>query len=117
MKKEFTTANGSQGMIIDCDEYEVEIFKSIDKEYYGSHIKYINKKNRNVKVIAAAFVIDWDEGNLGGRLEIKYRDRWGSQMNFIHYFPSDLRGMFDFIGRGYNIFDEKFYGDDIAVNE
>ena len=104
MKTEFTTSRGRNGMIIDCGDYEVEIFKSIDKDYYDSSIKFTNKKSKESKIIFAAFVIDWDEEKDGGKLELRYRDRWGSEMNFIHYFPSDLKGMFDFIGRGYNIF-------------
>ena len=108
MKKEFTTSNGSKGMTIDCGNYEVEIFKSVDKDYYGASIKFTEKKTGNAKFISAAFQIDWDEEKDGGRLELKYRDRWGSEMNFVHYSPTDLKGMFDFIGKGYDIFDNGF---------
>lgn len=108
MKKEFTTSNGSKGMTIDCGNYEVEIIKSVHPDYYDATIKFTEKKTRNAKFVSAAFKIDWDEEKDGGRLELKYRDRWGSEMNFVHYSPSDLKGMFDFIGKGYNVFEHGF---------
>ncbi len=99
MKKEFVTSNGSEGMIIDCVEYEVEIFKSKDIQEYGSMIKITDKKTLSSYMINRALFIDWDGDNLGGRLEIKYKDRWGSEMIFKHYYPSDLKGFFDCIIR------------------
>jgi len=39
----------------------------------------------------------------GGKIEIKYKDSWGSEMIFIHYQPTSLKSLFEFIGRGYNI--------------
>lgn len=44
-----------------------------------------------------------EEDNIGGKIEIKFKDRWGSEMVFVHFQPSDLRGMFEFIGRGYRL--------------
>lgn len=108
MKNEFTTSNGCQVMIIDCGKYEVELFKSFDKDYYGNSIKFIEKKTKNIKFVTSAFNVNWVNEKDGGMLELKYRDRWGSEMIFIHYSPSDLKGMFDFIGKGYNIFDCNF---------
>lgn len=108
MKKEFITSNGSKGMTIDCVNYEVEIFKSVNHDYYTSCIKYTEKKSGKYKIISAAFKIDWDEEKAGGKLELKYRDRWGSEMNFIHNAPSDLKGIFDFIGKGYDVFTDGF---------
>jgi hypothetical protein len=107
-KKEFTTANGSEGMTIDCDTYEVEIFKSKEEGYYSATLKFTHKETGNAKHVSAAFYIKWDKDSDGGRLELEYKDRWGSKMTFVHYEPSDLKGMFDFIGKGYNIFDENF---------
>ena len=104
-KTYFELPNGSEGMIIDCDDYEVEIFKSTNKEYYGGGIKFTNKETKNQYFLAIAIIIDWDKEEQGGKLEIKYRDRHGSEMIFIHYEPSDLKGMFDFIARGYRIFE------------
>jgi hypothetical protein len=49
------------------------------------------------------FTITIDEEKQGGKIQINFKDQWGSEMQFIHYFPSDLKGMFDFIGRGYGI--------------
>jgi hypothetical protein len=104
-KKEFTTG-GREGMLIDCDDYEVEIFKNYDKEVYSNTIKFTHKESKNTMPLNYAFIIDWDKSEDGGKLSIKYRDRWGSEMVFIHYEPSDLKGMFDFIGRGYGIFEK-----------
>jgi hypothetical protein len=70
MRKEFTTSNGSKKMIIDCGFYEVEFFKSVDKDY-GATIKFTEKKTGNSKFITAAFLIDWDEEKDGGKLELK----------------------------------------------
>lgn len=116
-KKEFTTANGSEGMTIDCDDYEVEIFKTKDKDYYGSSIKFTDKKSGDSQFISAAFQIDWDKEQDGGKLEIKYRDRWGSEMIFVHYDPSDLKGMFDFIRRGYNVFGNFHRDGEVSSNQ
>ena len=42
--------------------------------------------------------------DLGGKIEIRNTDkRSGSSMTFVHYEPASLKGMFDFIGRGYNL--------------
>ena len=104
MRKEFISPAGHEGMLIDCGIYEVEIFKSIDN--CSNCIKYTNKLNKNSNITPFAFLIDWDKDEDGGRISLKHRDRWGSEMIFIHYQPSDLKGMFDFIAKGYNFYDE-----------
>lgn len=106
MKKNmFLTSTGAQGLCIDCGTYNVELFKSKD---YSSIIRFINKNTGNSIFTNSMFNIDWDEENDGGKLEIKFKDRWGSEMIFIHYAPSDLKGMFDFIVKGYSLFDGEF---------
>ena len=105
LKKEFVYPSGRQGMIIDCIDYEVELAKSIDKDYYGDMIRFKDIQNNILYPLNAPFQIDWDAEENGGKLELKYKDRWGSRMHFIHYAPSDLKGMFDFILKGYNIYD------------
>lgn len=104
MKKEFTTQNGHVGMVIDCDTFEVEIFKNKDSKV-GNSIKYTEKETGNSVLTPFVFMIDWDDEKFGGKLTIHNRDRWGSEMTFSHYMPSDLCGMFTFIGKGYNVFD------------
>jgi len=106
MKKEFISNAGHEGMLIDCGAYEVEIFKSIVDSNLGNCIKYTNKSNKNTNITPFAFFIDWDKDEDGGKISLKHRDRWGSEMIFIHYQPSDLKGMFDFIAKGYNFYDE-----------
>jgi hypothetical protein len=54
--------------------------------------------------IPTHFDIEIDDEKDGGKIEINFNDRFGSKMQFIHYKPSDMKGMFDFIGRGYKIF-------------
>lgn len=49
------------------------------------------------------FDIKIDEEKDGGKIELNFSDRNGSRMQFIHYRPSDLKGMFDFIAKGYNV--------------
>jgi hypothetical protein len=53
--------------------------------------------------IPTHFNITIDKEEDGGKIEINYKDQWGSSMQFIHYFPSDAKGMFSFIARGYNL--------------
>ncbi len=103
-KKEFIYPSGREGMLINCDEYEVELAKTVDKDYYGDTIKFKDIKNNIIYPLFGAFNIDWDKEEDGGRLELKYKDRWGSRMHFIHYAPSDLKGMFDFILKEYDIY-------------
>lgn len=103
-KQRFITSNGSEGMIIDCDKYNVEIFKNKDMEYYMNSIRYIDKATGNNVSLHKALIIDWDEESDGGKLSIKYKDRWGCEMIFIHYAPVDIQGMFDFMGRGWQVF-------------
>ena len=107
-RKEFTTANGSDGMIIDCDDYTVEIFKSVDQKLYLNTITFTSKIRPmfNTIPLPYCFKIDWDKQIEGGKLTIKFRDQWGSELVFTHYEPSDIKGMFDFIGKGYNVFDK-----------
>ena len=120
-KTEFTSPRGDrEGMLIDCDTYEVKFYKTIDKERYGSQLTFIDKKTKNAVCLSLAFQFDWDKESDGGRLEIKYKDRWGSEMRFINYAPSDLKGMFDFIGKGYDVFktisnEESFFREIINV--
>lgn len=106
----FTSPSGHEGMTINCGKYEVEIFKNVNKEEYLNSIKFTEKitGKSNSTIIHNVFVIDWDDENDGGKLSLKYKDRWGSEMSFIHYEPSDIVGMFDFIGKGYNVFDNLF---------
>ena len=104
MRKDFTTRTGHEGMLIDFGVYEVEMFKSIENS--SNFIKYTNKQNGNSICTPSCFLIDWDKESDGGRISLKHRDRWGSEMNFTHYQPSDLKGMFDFIAKGYNLYDE-----------
>lgn len=101
MKKQFSTSIGL-GMIIDFDDYQVEIYKSINNS--PNCIKYINKLTNSCTNTPYCFHIDWDSESDGGKLTLKHRDKWGSEMIFIHHAPSDLKGMFDFIGKGYNVF-------------
>lgn len=54
-------------------------------------------------MIPTEFDIEWDPIEIGGRIKIAFKDRWGSEMLFIHFEPSNLKGMFEFIGKGYGI--------------
>ncbi len=103
-KTYFNYQNGNESMLIDCGEYEVEILKNINMDI-GTHIKYTNKEYKITSFTPPVFVIDWDTPELGGKIELKQRDRWGCEMIFIHYDPQSIIGMFDFIGKGYNIFE------------
>ena len=68
--------------------------------------EFANGRTRTYPV-PCHFEITVDEEREGGKIEIKYKDRWGSSMHFIHYAASDLKGLFDFIARGYNVKLEK----------
>lgn len=56
--------------------------------------------------INAHFKILIDDEKDGGKIQINWKDRWGSEMQFIHFIlcQADLKGMFDFIAKGYGIF-------------
>jgi hypothetical protein len=103
-KKYFNYPSGTEAMIIDCGDYEVEIYKNVDVNY-GNPIKYTNKEHKVTTLTPYVFLIDWDSPELGGKIQLKQRDRWGCEMIFIHYDPQSIVGMFDFIGKGYNIFE------------
>jgi hypothetical protein len=68
-------------------------------------ITYIFNESGNIwsRFLSGNSYITIDPEEQGGKIEIKWRDRWGSEMIFIHYSPSDLKGMFDFIMRGYKV--------------
>ena len=102
-KTYFNYPNGTEAMLIDCDNYEVEIYKNTTSDC-GNSIKYTNKELKITSFTPPVFLIDWDAPELGGKIELKQRDRWGCEMIFIHYDPTDIKGMFDFIAKGYNIF-------------
>ena len=53
--------------------------------------------------ISTHFDITIDKQEDGGKIQINYIDRWGSGMQFIHYAPTNLQSMFDFIAKGYEI--------------
>jgi hypothetical protein len=103
-KTYFNYPSGTEAMLIDCGDYEVEISKNVDINS-GNAIKYTNKEYKIMVYSPPVFLIDWDSPELGGKIELKQRDRWGCEMIFIHYDPQSIVGMFDFIGKGYNIFE------------
>ncbi len=52
-----------------------------------------------------------DPEEIGGKIHIKHIDRNGSKMEYIHFLPTDLQTMFEFIARGYRVPYAYFYGD------
>lgn len=84
-------------------------FKDFSVEISDYNIKYIfpvgySTMMANVPGNFECKVLGPEEG---GKIELKYRDRWGSEMIFIHYAPTDIEGMFRFIARGYRIICDK----------
>lgn len=113
-KKYLTHPNGCEYMIVDCDDYEVEFTKSepggenaMTGGLFQSLI-YRHKTNGNNICILGGFFITWELEQDGGKLLIKHKDRWGCEMIFIHFDPVLIKGMFDFIGKGYGVFDELY---------
>lgn len=84
---------------IDFDDYSVVLS--------NWSLKYIFKgkdgEERTVHIPTTTLQCSVDEPADGGKIEINYRDRWGGQMTFVHYAPSDLKGMFNFIAKGYDL--------------
>lgn len=113
MKTFFESPAGHEGMRVDCGTYYVEIFKNLpyfengEELFMGNCIKYVGKETGNQAITPFSFLIDWDDEENGGKLYLHQKDKWGCEMSFTHYFPGDLKGMFDFIGRGYDIFNGK----------
>jgi hypothetical protein len=56
-------------------------------------------------MLPTEFEIKIEPDALGGMIEIKHIDRWGSEMIFRHFDPTALRTLFDFLGRAYKIVD------------
>lgn len=84
----------------DFDEYSVVLT--------NYSIKYIFRETEEVPEMSyflpvLSFNNSIDDEKYGGKIEINFTDRWGSSYRFVHYQPSDLKGMFDFIGRGYRL--------------
>ena len=80
------------------DEYTV-IMRDNSLSY-----EFPSKKHGIVtKPICTHFDITIDDDKDGGKIQINWIDRWGSEMQFIHYQPSSLKGMFDFLKRGFDI--------------
>lgn len=77
---------------IDFDEYSVEL-TPISLKY-----KFADGTSHYLKLRCTL-----DKEEFGGNITIRYDDAWGNQMIFSHFEPSDLKGMFDFIARGYKI--------------
>ncbi len=84
---------------IDLKEYSVKMYPNSLTYVFGK------EKHEISYAINTHFEITHEEPEVGGEIKIKFKDRWGSEMIFIHYAPSDMKGMFDFIGKGYNIFE------------
>ena len=84
---------------IDLGEYSVIL--------RNHSLEYVFKCNSGRKIVPVPtwFDISLDTPEDGGKLEIKFKDKCGSVMHFSHFMPSDLKGMFDFIGRGYRVFE------------
>jgi hypothetical protein len=110
MKKQFfKTENGTEGLLVDCDTYTAEILKSPDTTHgFGRAIHFKDKKTGTTKTTPFVFKISWDREEDGGKIELKWRDCWGSEMIFIHFHPTHIKTMFDFIGRGYGVLNENF---------
>lgn len=64
---------------------------------------YVFDNGKTNYLLTARFENSIDPPSEGGKIQIAFKDQWGSEMKFIHYLPSDLKGMFDFIGRGYQL--------------
>lgn len=103
-----THISGKEYIIINCGDYSVEMNKSDGDNYDNSICFTSNTEIKNSIVVHGRFNISWDADSDGAGIRIKFSDRWGSEMIFTHYLPSDLSGMFDFIGRGYKVFDTLF---------
>lgn len=79
------------------DEYDVTV-KAFGLWYT---VKLENGSTETYPLLSLRCSVDKVED--GGGIRIHFIDRWGSQMLFTHYEPSDLKGMFDFIARGYRL--------------
>ncbi len=82
---------------VEFKNYKVEIYKH-SLIYIFNSVPY---GTQSYPIRSFENSIDKEEN--GGKIEIKYKDSWGSEMIFIHYKPSDLQYVFDFIGKGFGI--------------
>lgn len=84
--------------IYDFDDYSVVL-----SNHSIIFREYLPVDNWVDKPIHSHFDISIDKEEDGGKIEIKFKDRFGCEMVFIHYAPASLKSMFDFIRRGYNV--------------
>ncbi len=103
MKEEFKEYSGLRRLKVDCGNYYVVIsFCETHKESYSMIFKTKGKDPEVDIVVHGPFWTQWEEGCVS----VKWRDRWGSSMEFIQWEPSSLKGMFDFIAKGYNVYEK-----------
>lgn len=80
---------------IDFDEYSVLL-----RSWSLSYIKrYENGEERIYPLPTGAIACFFEDGIT----KISYMDRFMSKMYFEHCAPSDLKGLFDFIAKGYDL--------------
>lgn len=90
---------------IDCGDYLVEFFKC-ENEDENTFINYTFKDNICVSP-STKFYVNWESEDLGGRFTIKHFGRFGCTMEFVHYDPVPIKELFEFIGKGYQVFDRR----------
>lgn len=100
--------NGLEFLKIHFSDFSVELAGNEKEEPYGRSIYFHAKENGNITKSWASpgFFVTWNMSSDKTQilnLEIKHRDRWGSEMIFRYWAPSDLQGMFKFIAKGYGI--------------
>jgi NTP pyrophosphatase (non-canonical NTP hydrolase) len=109
--------SGREFMVIDCDEYEVEVTKSTSEGYdekITTPLLYKHKAKNFVQPSVSAYV-DWDEPENGGKLTISIKDKFGCEMTFIHYEPSSIKFIFDSIAKVFGIYDRLY--DPLVINK
>jgi len=85
-------------------KYDFENYSVIVRKHSLSYVVPDKEHETMTTTIPTHFDITIDEEKNGGKIEIKFRNRWGCEMVFTHYRPTPLVLMFDFIGKGYDVF-------------
>lgn len=96
VKTKFHYPAGQEGMRIDIGEYIVEVCK------LGGGIQFKKKDSGNYLTLYG-FYVDWDDEKDGGKITIKTKDRWGSEICFTHFEPTDIKYFFELFGNMFGI--------------
>jgi hypothetical protein len=83
--------------------YDFSSFSVIVQNHSISFIIKDEESGEEIEHFLPSMFFNNELGLTDSLLQIKWKDRWGSEMVLTNYEPTSLRGMFEFIGRAYAV--------------